>query len=137
MSNITNLQRQHKEIAEVIERLEKLIGTAKFVENSNALSLDIAFLSGKLMNHLQSEDKFLYPELTNHSNPSVRTVSSRFMDEMGNLSVAFVNYKTKYMISQNIKANPEQFSQESSQVFDAIRKRVLAEEKDLYPLLHQ
>lgn len=137
MSNITNLQRQHKEIAEVIERLEKLIAAAEIAQNSNALSLDIAFLSGKLMNHLQSEDKFLYPELSNHSSPSVRSVSSRFMAEMGNLSEAFVNYKTKYMLSQNIKASPEQFRQESSQVFKAIRQRVLAEEKDLYPLLQQ
>jgi hemerythrin-like domain-containing protein len=134
MSNIANLQRQHRDISEVIEKIEKTIGSTKIIENSNSLSLDIAFLSGKMVNHLQSEDKFLYPSLLDHQSPAIKAISSRFIREMGTLSETFVRYKAKYMIANNIKTSPDEFIKESNEVFEAIRKRVLAEEKELYPL---
>ncbi|NLP44107.1 MAG: hemerythrin domain-containing protein [Peptococcaceae bacterium] len=135
MSRIANLQRQHQEIISILEKIGNFKNLTDVSQNSSTLSLNIGFLSGKIMSHLQSEDKFLYPSLVNHQDHSIRATSTRFNKEMGDLAEQFVSFKTKYMVAKNIKDSPEEFLQESSKIFKAIRKRINAEEKELYPLL--
>lgn len=137
MSNMDLLQRQHQEIADILVKIESLAVPGKAKENCFDISLNIGLLSGKLLSHLNSEDKFLYPSLFNHSDLKVQQVSKRFAQEMGNLHNAFANYKKIYMLSQNIKDNPEQFINETKIIFSAIKNRVASEEKDLYPLVKQ
>ncbi|MEW6697365.1 MAG: hemerythrin domain-containing protein [Bacillota bacterium] len=135
ISNLDLLKRQHQEIGDILNKIEGYISAQTVVEKSFDISLNIGLLAGKLLTHLNSEDKYLYPSLANHPDQKTQTISKRFMEEMGGLSQAFTLYKGKYMIANNIKANPSQFTTETRTVFDAIRKRVAAEEKELYPLL--
>lgn len=134
MSNLQLLKRQHKEIGDIIKKLEELV-SQDVVAKSFDISMSIALLAGKLTIHLNSEDKYLYPDLLQHQDAKVQQVSKQFSAEMGNLFKAFANYKNMYMLSQNIKRNPTVFLDETKVIISAIKKRVEHEEKDLYPLL--
>ncbi|KUO64065.1 MAG: hypothetical protein APF84_08110 [Gracilibacter sp. BRH_c7a] len=133
--SISNLQRQHTEIAKIIEEIQRMLDDKTVTDNSNQISLNIGTLAGKLQNHLLLEDKFLYPSLLNHRDQHIQTISKRFMEEMGNLKEVFTTYKNKYMIANNIRSNPQNFIKDSNAVFVAIQKRVVAEESELYPIV--
>lgn len=133
--SISNLQRQHTEIAKTIKEIQSMLDHKTVINNSNRISLNIGTLAGRLQNHLLLEDKFLYPSLLNHKDHRVQTISKKFMEEMGNLKEIFTTYKNKYMIANNIRSNPEKFVKDSIAVFKAIQKRVVAEERELYPLV--
>ncbi|WP_031513310.1 hemerythrin domain-containing protein [Desulfofalx alkaliphila] len=135
MSNLDNLNRQHQEIAQVIKDIEAIINQKDIEQESFNLSFKIGLLAGKLLTHLSSEDKYLYPALVSHAHSKVQETAKRFKNEMGNLANDFTNYKKTYMIANNIKKNPSQFAKDTATVFNAIKKRVEAEEKNLYPLL--
>lgn len=95
---ISNLTRQHKEVEEVLNSLtQKLELKDKIVENAFALTMLIANIAGKLKIHLGSEDKYLYPDLLNSSDPRVQTITRKFIKEMGDLADSFEAYKSKYM----------------------------------------
>jgi hemerythrin-like domain-containing protein len=135
--SIVNLRRQHTEIGQVIEETENILRNKSLgiTSQSKQLALNIANLAGRLQNHLLLEDKFLYPSLAEHKDPQVQALSKRFSEEMGNLNEVFAAYKTKYMIANNIRNNPEDFYKDSLAVFKAIKSRIMAEEKELYPLV--
>ena len=135
MSSIDLLKRQHKEVGAIIQKLEEQIAAQDVTDKCFEISMNIAQLAGKLSMHLNSEDKYLYPSLMQHTNPEIKQVSLKFSSEMGNLLHAFTDYKNKYMVSQNIKKNPMQFVNDSRNTINAIKKRVSSEEKELYPLL--
>ena len=137
MTEVANFQRQHQEIINILEKIESFKSAADVSQNSSAISLNIGFLSGKIMSHLHSEDKFLYPSLFNHPDQVIRATGLRFSKEMGDLAEKFIAYKSKYMVAKNIKDFPENFLRDSSEIFGAIRRRISAEERELYPLLEK
>lgn len=136
MTNLDLLMKQHKEIGEIMMKIEAIKTVPEVKEKSFDLAMSIALLSGKLLMHLNSEDKFLYPNLSNHPSRQVQQLAGTFAKEMGSLANTFSNYKQIYMLSQNIKDNPSQFLNDTKVIFLAIKKRMTAEEKELYPLLH-
>ncbi|MEG6616798.1 hemerythrin domain-containing protein [Peptococcaceae bacterium 1198_IL3148] len=134
--NIDSLKRQHKEIIEVVQKIERMLQPQTVEQKSFDIAIQIGMLAGKLLIHLKSEDQYLYPALTQHSNKNIQLISKRFMSEMGTIAEVFTKYKTTYMVASNIKAKPEQFIADSNKIFETIKKRILAEDKDLYPLLN-
>lgn len=135
MGNIELLQRQHQEIEDIIKNLEQLMAAKDIKEKSFDISLNIAKLAGKLLIHLNSEDNYLYPSLMQHTDPQIKRISRKFSEEMGNLVYTFSNYKKVYMLAQNIKNNPTDFLNQSQEILSVIKRRLTAEENELYPLL--
>lgn len=106
--SISLLQKQH---AQIKESTQELISISKenLEEKAFDISLKIGQLAGVLTFHLQSEDKFLYPNLMKHENSHIRNTAFAFTKEMGNLGEKFAIFKSKYMQPKNIKTNPEKF----------------------------
>lgn len=135
MTNLSNLKRQHIEIIDNVKIITKLIHDKNFENNSNDIARNISILAGKLKIHLSSEDKFLYPNLLNHNHTEIRKKANQYVDEMGNLTVIFTDYKNKFNTKSKIMNNIDQFIKESKSIFNAIEKRIHKEDKELYVLL--
>ncbi|MDF2570040.1 MAG: Hemerythrin cation binding domain protein [Sporomusa sp.] len=135
MTDVHNLSRQHKEIQELLVKLNAF-STKEAIENASFnISLLIGHLSGKINIHLSNEDKYVYPKLKESADAKTRQVSEIFSREMGGLTNLFADFKSKYMSSTKIVANSSTFLDELHQLTRSINKRIEKEEAELYPLL--
>jgi len=108
MADIKNLTRQHGDIDLLIGNIKKL--SKGDIESSiDIIVKDINMLAGKLKIHLDTEDKFLYPDLLNMNNEVLNTMAKEYMKEMGNISSEFIKYKNSFNTKNKIMKNMEQF----------------------------
>ncbi|HWR09402.1 hemerythrin domain-containing protein [Sporomusa sp.] len=135
MADISNLTRQHKEIIELLDKLNNFATPAAVVKDAFAISMLLGQLAGKINIHLSNEDKFLYPRLMDSNDVRTQTVSTQFAQEMGGLASTFGDFKSKYTNSIKISDNAPSFLTELKQITTAIRARTIREETALYPLL--
>ncbi|ARC85471.1 hemerythrin HHE cation binding domain protein [Clostridium argentinense CDC 2741] len=134
MANINNLTRQHIEILEMIYDIKELINKDLEVECSE-IAKNINLLSGKLRIHLESEDKFLYPNLLKNENEKIKNIAKCYIDEMGDILSIFNNYKNQFNTRSKIINNKDKFIINTKEVFDKIEKRMESEDRELYKLL--
>ncbi len=132
MTTLQNLERQHKDIYETIHEAMTLIEQGNLEDNGLVIARHISALAGKLKIHLNSEDKYLYPSLLKKGNDPLKKKTERYMDEMGNLSETYMQLKTSYNTKSKILLDQDTFKAASSQVFDAVLKRMHKEDTDLY-----
>ncbi len=134
MADIKNLTRQHGDIDLLIGNIKKL--SKGDIESSiDIIVKDINMLAGKLKIHLDTEDKFLYPDLLNMNNEVLNTMAKEYMKEMGNISSEFIKYKNSFNTKNKIMKNMEQFKIDTIKVFEILEKRIDKEERELYPRL--
>ncbi|GAA0123545.1 MAG: hemerythrin domain-containing protein [Clostridium argentinense] len=134
MANINNLTRQHIEILEMIYNIRELMNK-DLEEESSEIAKNINLLSGKLKIHLESEDKFLYPNLLKNENEKIKNIAKCYIDEMGDIFNIFNNYKNQFNTRSKIINNKDNFVINTKEVFDKIEKRMKKEDKELYTLL--
>lgn len=134
MSNLDMLEKQHEEVLILIHNINQLASKG-LEDNVKEIAFQINALSGKLKMHLMSEDKFLYPSLTQSSNSTIRNTANAFQKEMGSLAELFLVFSQKYNIAMKITENKESFLSESKQIFQKIESRMKKEDIHLYPLL--
>lgn len=134
MANINNLTRQHIEILEMIYNIKELINKDLEKECSE-IAKNINLLSGKLRIHLESEDKFLYPNLLKNENEKIKNIAKCYIDEMGDILSIFNNYKNQFNTRSKIINNKDKFIINTKEVFDKIEKRMESEDRELYKLL--
>jgi len=135
MINIDSLKRQHNEISEAIKNIKTLITGNNLESEANEAALLINTLAGKLKIHLNTEDKYMYPVLLRNESSQVRNTAGLYIDEMGEISEVFTQYKEKYNTRSKITADIEGFKAESSRVFSILEDRIAKEEASLYPIL--
>lgn len=128
---IVILQKQHREILTLLAGLEELVrrGSKPF-----EVLMKLGELSGKVKVHLAQEDQVLYPALLRHKDPGIRETAQKFVQEMGGLAEAFGKFKTRYSSLDGLKENPAQFAAELNKIAAALKKRIQAEDQELYPL---
>ena len=136
---MSNLNRQHNDIANFITEVEGYLSVEKVSVSASAfeLTMKIAKLAGLLKMHLKHEDEVLYPKLRISPDIKVRQTTERFINEMGGLSTAFDEYRGLYKSSNYIKDKPEAFIRDTKKIIEALRKRVKKENEDLYLLAEQ
>lgn len=134
MADIKNLTRQHGDIDLLIGNIKKL--SKGDIESSiDIIVKDINMLAGKLKIHLDTEDKFLYPDLLNMNNEVLNTMAKEYMKEMGNISSEFIKYKNSFNTKNKIMSNIEQFKIQTVEIFETLERRINKEERELYPRL--
>ncbi|MEG1255486.1 hemerythrin domain-containing protein [Clostridium sp.] len=131
--NLNNYQRQHKDIEEVIEKIYEIINQNEIEECSSELAININKLAGKLQIHLNSEDKFLYPNLL--KDEKTKDISQKYIDEMGGMLVKFTSYKEKFNTTNKIKTNKNYVVVETKAILGSIEERMKREENELYKLI--
>lgn len=134
MADIKNLTRQHGDIDLLIGNIKNL--SKGDIESSiDIIVKDINMLAGKLKIHLDTEDKFLYPDLLNMNNEVLNTMAKEYMNEMGNISSEFIKYKNSFNTKNKIMSNIEQFKIQTVEIFETLERRINKEERELYPRL--
>src|SRR5690349_4315695 len=126
MLDLQLYRRQHRELVEVADRLSAGARAA----DARAL---LAELSGKLLVHLQMEDRRLYPELLRSEDPLVRETAARFQAELGSLRAAADAFSRRWLRPDAIEADPHAFSQELRSIVHALRGRIASEDSELFP----
>jgi hemerythrin-like domain-containing protein len=128
---------QHQQIRKALQELqEDVYDEEEVLKNQLWIALRIGTLSGIILMHLKYEDEYLYPRLLQHPKEKIRAISNKFIQEMGDLSGVFENYKDKYLkIPGTIKTNPAEFIKDTNAILYSISKRVEKEERELFPLL--
>ncbi|MGV2644453.1 hemerythrin domain-containing protein, partial [Clostridium perfringens] len=78
MANIDNLERQHIEINNLFNKINKTLSLSNVTDDLDGLVLDINTLAGKLNIHMRTEDKFLYPQLINSKDDKLKKVAIEY-----------------------------------------------------------
>lgn len=133
MINISNLERQHIEIKELVASIKAQTKLSDLGNDVEALAKNINILAGKINIHMNSEDKFLYPKLLEGKNPELKTMAKSYISEMGNIFNEFKNYKDKFNTKSKIIGNKDEFLKESKNIIQAIENRISKEDNILYP----
>ncbi|GAA0077226.1 hemerythrin domain-containing protein [Clostridium sp. CTA-5] len=135
MININSFLRQHKEILEEVNHIDKIINKSDYIEYLDEFVSHINKLAGKLNVHLASEDKFLYPTLINGNDNNLKNLANLYITEMGNISNIFTTYKDNHNTKNKINTNIGGFIHETNMILKEIKKRISKEESELYKLI--
>lgn len=90
-------------------------------------------LARELIAHLAVEDRWLYPAFIASGDRRSADTAKRFKDEMGGLASTFTSYMGKWT-DQRIAAEWPAYCDETKVLLSALEKRILREDKELYPL---
>ncbi|WP_291651546.1 hemerythrin domain-containing protein [Clostridium sp.] len=131
--NIDNLERQHLEINKLFKKINSTLILRNMEDSLDQLVWDINTLAGKLNIHMKTEDKFLYPELINNNDSSLRSISKEYIEEMGNVHAIFIEFKNKFNTKNKILNDKNKFLIESKRVLKLLENRIDKEDKNLYP----
>ena len=134
MAYTDKFRAQHGELLNVAKAMGNLLNAELLRRDATEVRHLLSVLHGKLSVHLAMEDKSLYPRLLNHHDSTIRDTTQRYIDEMGSLAGAFKAYVGKWPTPSAIQANPEGFIADTNGVFEALGKRIVQENQDLYVL---
>ncbi|GKX68541.1 hemerythrin domain-containing protein [Inconstantimicrobium mannanitabidum] len=135
MINIDNFLRQHKDIMEEVNQIDKIVNKSDYENNLDEFVFHINNLAGKLKIHLSSEDKYLYPNLVDAEDSGLRSMAKYYIDEMGSIADTFTNYKNEFNTKSKINGKLNSFVSETRQIISQIKKRISKEEAELYKLI--
>jgi iron-sulfur cluster repair protein YtfE (RIC family) len=135
MSSLAQLRQEHADLVKIVKELEGLI-SGDTPPPSVALFEVRRKLSSLLIAHLKAEDWVLYPPLLSSADPKVAEVARHFVDEMGGLAQAFTVYVERWD-ALSIESDWPRYQRESRGIIDALTKRIIRENRDLYPLLER
>lgn len=133
MANIQNLERQHTEIKSLLRQFKQLLNNDLTEGQIDEVVKVINTLAGKLKVHMNTEDRFLYPVLSQSNNPKLREAGKAFSIEMTAISDAFGHYTNLFNTPSKIQSDKASFLKESKSVVQLIEKRMDKEDTQLYP----
>lgn len=129
--DVTELKRQHDEIALVAAQLGEAVGDENAPRQVARLRWQLARL---LMTHLALEDRLLYPAALHSSHDDARKTAMTLQQEMGDLAAQFSSYMTTWSDDRILREWPD-FCAQTRAVLAALSARVDRENSLLYPLI--
>lgn len=137
MINLENLNRQHNNITNEMKYIE--LELEKNIDEINAaeVATHINKLAGYLKVHLLDEDKFLYPELLNSQDEEIKELAKQYMQEMGDLSEEYTDFKNNYNTSGKIHEKRDIFIQNGKAILKALKTKADKEDTGLYYLIRK
>jgi len=132
MASFEQMVEAHKNILEIISDIGSNLNDIE--SNAASIAKSISRLSGILKIHLGNEDRYLYPSMKKSSDAVLQKKAGEFQDEMGNLSVEFMNFKDNYNTQSRIIKNKDIAKKEIDNMCKKIVDRMNREDNDLYPL---
>lgn len=132
-----SLKTQHLELLSTLATIRGLLGRPRDESGSNSemLRKQIVTLSAQVTLHLATEDKFLYPNLMKHPNPSIAETARQFSAEMGGIATAFKAFLAHWPNAASIAGDLGKFVREFDGFAKSLGERIAAEERVLYPLI--
>lgn len=126
---------QHADIINIVKEVEQNgLAPGKLPANAAKVRVLLNKLSGKVSIHLAMEDDALYPRLLQHQDAEVKNKAKKFIDEMGGIKNAYLDYNKKWTQSA-IEMDSPAFVKETTGLFGALGDRIKRENNDLYALV--
>lgn len=129
------LRRQHRQILELVTRLDEHLDPARLPTSGHAVRGLLNTLTGVLTVHLAVEDGVVYPQLKHHEDPQLRQLASRYIDEMGGLKETFLAFVGRWKSVDGIQQSPAAFIRDARDVVRTLTRRIAAEDSELYPVV--
>ena len=135
MSSLKELRNDHAQLVKIVRELEVLID-----RDTPPPPVDLfdvrRRLSSLLIAHLKSEDWVLYPPLLESNDAHISRVARQFVDEMGGLAQAFTLFVERWD-ALSIESDWPRYRREAVGIIEALTKRIMRENTELYPLLER
>lgn len=135
MASMESLDKQHITIREYVKEIMVMINKNDIENDASTIAKVLNALSGRLIIHLQTEDKFLYPKLLQSDNAEIRKTAQAYINEMGNINIEFENYKNQFNTRSKICIDIEAFKKQTKLIFQVLGKRLDQEDGHLYPMI--
>lgn len=135
MQSMATLKRQHQEISEILAEIKKDLDKGGLDKEATKMATKISILAGKLKIHLNTEDKYMYPQLLQSGNEEMKKIAQSFIKEMGDISREFVSFKDRFNTRIKITGDPQGFIRESDRIFEVLKERIAKEDSSLYTII--
>jgi hemerythrin superfamily protein len=123
---------KHAHIKEELSSISTLLASGISEDTAEKLADRINRLTGMLLMHLASEDKYLYPALLASHDEKVKTLTGKYMKEMGNIAASYTSFKEKYHTPSAILGSTSEFITSAQSIIRIIIERIAREEDELY-----
>jgi methyl-accepting chemotaxis protein len=127
-------RRQHGELLSIVHRMVELFDGGTLAADGEPARALLVELTGKIRLHLAREDEKLYPALLAHSDPAVRAMTTRYIDEMGDLAAAYQQFAVAWPTALAISKNADEFERQARGVFGALGDRINRENQEFYAM---
>ena len=123
---ITELMEQHKEIQAAIESLRKM----QFNNNNKEAIEQFTLIKELILNHINTEDQFLYPVLEEKAlkNNIIKSNLKIFAKEWN----LFLNQTNRYFDKYSKSIDNTSFAEDTTKIIVALKQRILKEETILF-----
>ncbi len=132
MARTDRFRAQHDDLLKLAGELQSLLNVAQLSKDATAARTSLGKLMGRLVLHITTEDKVLYPELTVHNDRTVSELAKRFATEMKGTAKAVVVYNEKWATASKIAASADEFVRETKQILGVLADRIRRENDQLY-----
>lgn len=127
------LREDHDELLKLARVFRDIIAQPVAPAGVDLVKFRSAFAK-QLLAHLTREDWLLYPSLLQTSDRVVVATAQSFIDEMGGLLQAFKTWSASWP-TERICNDWKTFGTETSDLLDALTRRIVRENEELYPLV--
>lgn len=132
MARTDRFRDQHNELLKLAGELQAMLNPADLGKDASKARSCLGTLMGKLLLHLSTEDRVLYPELVANKDPAVSGLARKFASEMQATSKAVVAYNEKWPTPSAIQRNAADFVNETRNVIRVLGDRIKRENNELY-----
>lgn len=136
MIPIKELKQQHAEVCDLMKVLSILFKDEEVRHSKVTFRLFEELISG-LKNHFSLEDRTLYPNLLIHEDSEVKKVAGHFVSGTKAINQFFTKYARQWNNPEAAKADTEAFLRETEGLFEFLKKRIDAEEKQFFAIVEK
>jgi hemerythrin-like domain-containing protein len=136
MQTLDSYRGTHVELRQMIDDLQSILTPELLTVRPNAKTAYelLCDLGEKVKQHLAEEDRSIYPSLLIHEDPRVKSIAWGFISGEKPLRKTFDDYHRKWLKHTDFKF-PQEFLEETRELFDMLAQRIEREEQVLFPKL--
>ncbi len=127
------LREDHDDLLKLISDFREIIAQPEAPPGIDLVNFRGKF-ARQLLAHLSREDLLLYPSLLQNSDRVIVATTQSFMDEMGGILKTFKTWSATWP-TERISTEWATFRVETSNLLSALARRIVRENRELYPLV--
>ncbi len=133
MQITVKLREDHDDLLKLVRGFRDIIGQPEAPPGIDLVNFRGKF-ARQLLAHLSREDLFLYPSLLKNSDRAIVATTQSFMDEMGGILETFKAWSATWP-TERICNEWATFRVETSNLLNALARRIDRENRELHPLV--
>ncbi len=138
MYDLAQFRDSQDNLLQMIGELQALMTSDMFEMTRNSMSAHqlLCELGIKIQEHLGEADRNVYPYLLIHDDPRIQSLAWGFINGEIPLRQSFIEYYMKWLKNFHY-IFPQEFIDESQEIFNMISQRIERENRELFPWLEQ